>query len=198
MSTSSFEKDSFGWQLQQLQQRLEEWWELQTNELGKKIPNVPLFDSEILWKIIEIVFWTIIGLFAIWILWQVWLQLRQYLYNLGSQNSQSAQRKRRLSKELSVADWLARSQKFQQQGNYREACICLYQAMLQQLSDREIIPHQPSRTDGEYLQLIQQLPQSRPYIFLLMTHQILCFSSIEATPSILKECQQAYREIETG
>ncbi|NEQ27810.1 MAG: DUF4129 domain-containing protein, partial [Microcoleus sp. SIO2G3] len=98
--------------------------------------------------------------------------------------------------ELSVAGWLERSQKFQQQGNYQEACLCLYRAMLQRLNDAGIAPHQSSRTDGEYLQLIRQLPQPQPYQTLLMTHQQLCFSNTEASPSVFEQCQQAYREIE--
>jgi hypothetical protein len=72
-------------------------------------------------------------------------------------------------------------------------------AMLQRLNDTGIVQHEPSRTDGEYLQLlIQQLPQPRPYQTLLMTHQQLCFSNVEASPSLFEQCQQAYREIEAS
>jgi hypothetical protein len=68
--------------------------------------------------------------------------------------------------------------------------------MLQRLNDTGIVKDQPSRTDGEYLQLVQQLPQPQPYQTLLITHQELSFSNAEASPSLFDECQQAYREIE--
>jgi hypothetical protein len=51
MSESSFDKTNLGWQLRQLQQRIQEWWELKTPQ---NIPNVKLpswFDSLILWAI---------------------------------------------------------------------------------------------------------------------------------------------------
>ncbi|MEG4005235.1 hypothetical protein QUA41_00410 [Microcoleus sp. Pol11C1] len=52
---------------------------------------------------------------------------------------------------MSVAKWLLRSQKLQQQGKYRQACRCLYLAALQPLNDAGTAIHQPSPTDGEYL-----------------------------------------------
>ncbi|MGB3204593.1 MAG: DUF4129 domain-containing protein, partial [Crinalium sp.] len=97
--------------------------------------------------------------------------------------------------ELTVSDWLKRSQTFQRQGNYAEACRCLYMAMLQQLNDSGIVPHQPSRTDGEYLQLIQDLPQYRSYETLLTTHQKACFGNTEIRAVEFEQCQQAYRAI---
>jgi hypothetical protein len=115
---------------------------------------------------------------------------------LRNQLSESADKARTQNSEVLIANWLQRSQKFQQQGNYREACLCLYKAMLQRLNDTGIVKDQPSRTDGEYLQLVQQLPQPQPYQTLLITHQKLCFSNAEASPSLFDECQQAYREIE--
>ncbi|MEG3972103.1 MULTISPECIES: hypothetical protein [unclassified Microcoleus] len=59
------------------------------------------------------------------------------------------------------------TQKLQQQGKYRQACRCLYMALLQRLNDAGTVVYQPRRTDGEYLQLIQQLPQPVSYETLI-------------------------------
>lgn len=200
MSTGSFDKNSLGWQLFQLQQRVGEWWEFQTYRFMPKLPNVSLpswLSSPLLWTIVKIAFWLLLALLLSWVAVQIMRRFSPYFYSLKNQLSEASEQAKMPNRELTISDWLKQSQKFQQQGNYREACLCLYKAMLQRLNDSGIAPHQPSRTDGEYLQLVQQLPKSSPYQILIMTHQQLCFSNIEASPSIFEECQQAYREIES-
>jgi hypothetical protein len=200
MPTGSFEKTSFGWQLSQLQQRVGEWWELQTSRFAPNLPDVSVpswLDSPLMWTIAKAAFWVILALLLSWAALQIMRLLSPYFYTLTNQLSQPADRVTKTSdSELSVAKWLQRSQKFQQQGNYREACLCLYRAMLQRLNDTGLVPHQSSRTDGEYLQLIQQLPKPTPYQTLLVTHQELCFSNTEASRSVFDQCQEAYREID--
>ncbi|CAA9242792.1 hypothetical protein AVDCRST_MAG92-1605 [uncultured Coleofasciculus sp.] len=137
-----------------------------------------------------------LALLLSWTALQIMRRLSPYFYSLTNQIKQSADNTKLLDKDLSIARWLQQAQKFQQQGNYRDACLCLYKAMLQRLNDSGVVLHQPSRTDGEYLQLVQQLPQSQPYQTLIMTHQELCFSNTEASLSLFEQCQQAYREIE--
>jgi hypothetical protein len=68
-------------------------------------------------------------------------------------------------------------------------------ALLQQLNDNGIALHQPSRTDGEYLRLTQDLPQEQAYELLLLVHEQLCFGDREISQPVFEECQQAYREI---
>jgi hypothetical protein len=200
MATGAFEKNSFGWQLGQLQQRLGEWWELQRSRFSPNLPKVSLpswFDSPILELITKTVFWLLLALLLSWAALKIMRLLHPYFYSFTNQLNQSADKATKISSgELSVTQWLQRSQKFQQQGNYREACLCLYRAMLQRLNDTGIAKAQPSRTDGEYLQLVQQLPQPTPYQTLLMTHQQLCFSKTEASRSDFEQCLQAYQEIE--
>lgn len=197
MPANAFEKNNLGWQLRQLRQRVSEWFELKTSQTFSDISLPPWWDWPILQFIAKVVAFTTLALLLSWIIWQLWQLLRPYIYSLRTQRRQPADRAARTeSRELSVAAWLQRSSKFQQQGNYREACRCLYMAMLQRLHDRGIAPHASSRTDGEYLQLIQQLPQPRPYQTLFVTHQRLCFSQAEASRSVFDQCQQAYREIE--
>ena len=202
MPAGSFEKNNWGWQLSQLQQRFGEWWELQTTRFSPDIPNMSVpswLKSPLLWLIVKAAFWVLLAFLLCWAAVQVMRSLSPYFYSLRNQLNQSADKATKTSaSESSVAGWLQRSQKFQQQGNYREACLCLYMAMLQRLNDTGVAPHQLSRTDGEYLQLIQLLPQPQPYQTLLMTHQELCFSHTEASPSVFEQCQQAYREIEAS
>lgn len=199
MAMGSFEKNSLGWQLYQMRQRLGEWWELKTSQTLSNMSLPSWITAPILEKIIKFIFWVILGLLVIWIVWQLWQLLYPYLYTLKNQRIQLTNSATTpLVRELSVTDWWQRSQKFQQQGNYREACICLYRAMLQQLNDTGIAKHQASRTDGEYLKVIQQLPQPNPYQTLLTIHQQLCFSKTEASPRMFEQCQQAYRDIKTS
>jgi hypothetical protein len=155
------------------------------------------WDSPILQKLVKTAFWVILGLLLIWVGWQMWQRFHLSIYSLTNPlNQATGKGSRTPAQELSVATWLQRSQKLQQQGNYREACRCLYMAMLQRLNDSGLAPHHSSRTDGEYLQLVQQLSQPQPYQTLIMTHQRLCFSNAEVSSAVFEQCQQAYREIE--
>ncbi|MFW6359559.1 MAG: DUF4129 domain-containing protein [Chroococcales cyanobacterium] len=195
---TEYQKESLGWQLRLLQQRLGEWWELKTSRIN--IPDIPgpsWLDSPIWGVVARAFFWIALTVLICWVILQMMEMITPYLHQWKQQlNSSVANRTATTSfKDLSVGEWLRRSQKFQQQGNYREACFCLYQAMLQHLHSAGLIPHQSSRTDGEYLKLVQQLPQAQLYQTILMTHQQLCFSNIEASNAMFEECQQAYQAI---
>jgi Domain of unknown function (DUF4129) len=195
MSESSFEKTNFSWQLGQWQQQVQEWWEVQT---APNLPNVKFpswLASPIWWAIAQAIFWVIVALLAVWASWQIWELLRFYIHNFQKRNKTTDGRAQTTIKDVSVAEWLLRSQKLQQQGKYRQACRCLYMALLQRLNDAGIALHQPSRTDGEYLQLIQQLPQPVPYETLITIHQQLYFGNAEASASTFEQCQQAYQQI---
>lgn len=200
MSIASFEKTNLVWQLEQKLQQLGEWFELQISRFQPTLPNASLpswLYSPLLWQIINVIFWIMLALLLSWAVLQVMRRLNPYVYNLKNQLKNSTNPAKTSEHNLSIARWLQQAQKFQQKGNYREACLCLYKAMLQRLNDNGLAPHQPSRTDGEYLQLVQQLPQPQPYQTLLITHQQLCFSNTEASSAMFEQCQQAYQEIET-
>jgi hypothetical protein len=200
MSASSFEKTNFGWRLSQLRQEFGEWWEFQTSQFRPNIPQLSVpswFNSPLLNLLAKVIFGIIVALLLTWVGWLLWRGLRPYILSFIHQlKSSTPQTTPTPTQDLSVTRWLQRSQKFQQQGNYREACRCLYMAMLQRLHDKGLVPHQSSRTDGEYLRIIQQLPQPQPYQTLLNTHQQLCFSHTEISSTIFEQCQQAYREID--
>lgn len=199
---AAFEKNNLGWQLNQLQQKIGEWWELQLSKWKINLPEIPdnqvlpWLDSQLSQAFAKIGFWVVLAILLGWIGLKITRLARFYLYSGQNQQPQTVISNSKRDTLLSVAQWLARSQQFQQQGNYQDACLCLYQAMLQQLNDTGIAPHQNSRTDGEYLQIIEQLPRPLPYQTLLITHQQLCFGNAQATPTLLETCKQAYREIE--
>jgi Domain of unknown function (DUF4129) len=189
--SGSFEKNSPEWQLHLLQQRLGEWLERLFGATDRaRLPNWSLPE----W-IMRLLFWVIAGLLIGWLSWQVYQLARPYFRAMTiTQTGQSDRRS--AGSPLTVAAWLQRSRTFAQQGNYREACRALYMAALQRLNDAEPIPHEPSRTDGEYLQIVQALPRSAPYQVLIRTHEQLCFDNADISVDAFDRCQQAYREIE--
>lgn len=193
MTTGEFEKTNWRWQLEQFQQQVGEWIALQLSRFQSTLPNLPEWSLP-KWSLdlIRAIALLISGLLLIWLGWQLWRLLEFYLYAFSSKTGKLAGTTTKSS--ISLEAWLKRSQIYFSQGNYREACRCLYMAMLQRLHERGIV-HQPSRTDGEYLQLVQQLPQSGSYQTLIAIHQQLCFDNTEILPETFAQCQQAYREI---
>ncbi|GAX41780.1 hypothetical protein NIES4075_27770 [Tolypothrix sp. NIES-4075] len=201
MSTS-FEKTSWSWQLSVLRQQVGEWVEYQLSRLKLDFPQLPYgwsIDNSWLGKLLNFVFWLLLGLFLIWLGWRLWQVFSPYLYaKLRARNTANSLLKIRDS-DLSVSGWLARSQGFYHQNNYREAIRCLYLAMLQHLHDTTIVPHKFSRTDGEYLQLLQsKVTPMQPYETLITTHEQLCFDDTEISLENYQQCQEAYREIGNG
>jgi len=198
MSDIVFKQNSLGWRFRLLQQRITEWWEWQTSRLADNAPDFPILDLDAEWirLLIKILLWSIFAAILVWLIWQLWLLFRPYVRTWQKQQQQSRKlSNRQLVLELSVNQWLERSQDFQKQRDYRQAIFCLYQAMLQQLSDRDIIPNSSTRTDREYLRLIRQ-SQITPlpsYKLLLNTHEKLCFTNQDADESLWQECQQAFQ-----
>jgi Domain of unknown function (DUF4129) len=196
--SAAFEKNSLDWQVQQISRRVGEWFERVF--VVPNLPNLP--DAPKWWfpeRLLQVAFWTIVVFASIWLGWQIWRLLSVYL-NLSNPND--ARWLNRPSKgeedDRSVAAWIRQMQEFQRQGNYREACRVLYMAMLQRLNDTKLLPHQASRTDGEYLQVVQQLPQAQSYRTLISTHEQLCFGNATLSSEELLTCQRAYQEIEQG
>jgi hypothetical protein len=195
MSIDTFDKNSLRWQFAQWQQQLQEWWEGQTLSF---LPQIYLPDSNIpyLWEFIKLVFGLFLLALIVWASWQFWQRFSPLFYRL-TQNCRIFPLKSDFSlRKTSVKmDGLTRSRQFQSQGNYKEACVCLYFAILQALDEKNIIRDDPSRTDGEYLSLLEKSTPSRPYQFLLKVHEELSFGNREASTSLVAECQKAYQEI---
>lgn len=194
MSVQDFETSNLDWQLQKIWQQLSEWVELQLSGFGNRLGIPDWVPTP--W-VVELTFWVIVSLLVVWMGWQLvyrfYPALRQWNVQVQRSLNQPSDA-RNLSK--TIQDWLRQAQKWQQLGNYREACRALYMAMLQQLNDTQQIPHAASRTDGEYLTLVRQLPDARSYQTLIQVHEQLCFSDTPITSEIFQQCQQAFRQIE--
>ncbi|NEO63809.1 MAG: hypothetical protein F6J98_26630, partial [Moorea sp. SIO4G2] len=139
MSTGSFEKNSLDWQLQLLQRQFGEWWELTMSQVSLEQPQGSLPSwllSPILGQVIRITFWLLVVIILSWLGVRLLRGLHPYIISYYQQLTQAANRvTKRPVPELSVVNWWERSQNYQQQGNYTEACRCLYMGMLQQLHD---------------------------------------------------------------
>ncbi|MDJ0846497.1 DUF4129 domain-containing protein [Crocosphaera sp.] len=200
MSDISVETNNLGWQIAQWQQRLSERWELMGRKLGENLADIPFpswLDSPLIRVVSHLVFWGVIAGLLIWITWKGQQWVKWYRRKLKSRNHQTTFPNVSERIQASSADyWIIQARKAQQQGNYQQACQFLYQGMLQQLHERKIVPHQSSRTDGEYGKLIAKMPQPQPYQQLLQIHQELCFGDFSASMSVLETCWQAYNKIE--
>lgn len=191
MVTATDEKTNWIWQTEKLFQQLSEWYELKVSLDPANNGNISLPLE--LGKPLLIFFLMILGLLSIY---------------LGSRlrKPSSLFWSRRLARQtlkvsphpltLSAGQWLKRSQDFASQGNYSEACRSLYMATLQQLHERQLIPHQLSRTDRDYITLTSQLPQAEAYRTIFTIHEQLCFAGHSIEAKTFQHCQQAYQHIE--
>ena len=200
MSDISVETNNLGWQISQWQQRLSERWELMGLKLGEHLSDISFpswLDSPLIKGISHLLFWGLIAWLLIWMSWKGQQWIKWYRRKIKSRNRQSiVQNIPETIQGHPVDHWIIKARQAQQQGNYQQACQFLYQAMLQQLHERKIVPHQSSRTDGEYGKLIAKIPQPQPYQQLLQIHQELCFGNCSASMSVVETCWQAYKKIE--
>ena len=195
---SNFEENNWEWQLQQWGQQFGEWWELQTQGLGRRMPQVGLPD----WLknlglpawVYQLILWICLGVILTWLSWQLIRVGIPYLRKIADRSLPSPKSPVKL-KQLKAQKWQERSQKFQAQGNYTEACRCLYFALLQYLDEVGTIPQKDSRTDREYRQLVAPLPHDSLYQILLNTHEELCFGLQTISPEQLAQCHQALETI---
>ncbi|MBS3026978.1 MAG: DUF4129 domain-containing protein [Dolichospermum sp. DET50] len=199
MSTDAFEQTNWAWKFSLLQQQIGEWLEYQFSQFQKTLPALPPGWSISPWlsDLLRILFWLGLGLFVVWIGWRLWQEFNPYIYGwLNAINNSSGSRAKADSRETSIALLLNQAQEFHRQHNYTEACRCLYLAMLQQLHEQAITLQQPSRTDGEYLQLLKSsVTLIQPYQTLITTHEQLCFSNNEILAENYQQCWQAYQQI---
>lgn len=191
MSTAA-EKTSWRWQLEQIQQQVSEWIEvkLRSNDRDLQLDSLPSWLGPLLVRLM----WLILAGIVIWIgyrivypYWQSWLA--------RSNRSQSTQ-DRSSEKVYTVAELLAQSQQFQQTGDYTQASRWLYLAMLQRLNDANLISHQFSRTDREYLQLLRTVPVANMGEMLVAIHEQVHFGDRTISSEDFDRCQQAYRQME--
>ncbi len=191
--TNSFEKTSWQWQLEQLKQQLTEWIEVKLRSIDLPSNNwLAPWVGELLIKLAWLILLAIICWFGYRVIYPYWQ--KRINKNLRTQTGfeQSP------IQLYSVTELLTRSQELQNAGDYTQASRWLYLALLQRLSDADLIPHQPSRTDREYLKLLQTFPSIESGEVLISTHEQLQFSNMIVTSADFDRCQQAYGRIEAA
>jgi hypothetical protein len=196
VSKAIYEKDNFWWRVGKSQQMLGEWWENSFKDtLGDR--SLPSWLGDFLWEAAKILSWVLVAFLLVFIIWKISPLFRNYLSELMRQikPKKTINRSKKI-REISVADWWQKAQNFQASGNYTEAIFCLYSGTLQQLNDRGIATNLPSRTDGEYLKVLDRLLRSRSYQILLNVHQDLCFGGTRADLNLWQRCCQAYQDLE--
>ncbi len=191
MSVST-EKTSWRWQLEQLQQQLGEWIEvkLRSNDRDLQLDIFPPWLGALLVRLT----WFVLAGLIIWFGYRV---IYPYLQKWIERNKQSNLMLDVVSvPAYTVVELLSKSQKFQRDGDYTQASRWLYLAMLQQLNDANLIPHQFSRTDREYLQLLRTVPIIDVGEILVSIHEQLHFGNKQIEIADFDRCQQAYQQIE--
>jgi len=191
---SSIQQNSLPWQLRQAGKNLSEWIQLRLS--GWEPPSsdpVPTFTFPA-W-LGQFLFWLLVIGVVGWLAWLIVQLLDRYRDYRSDRPSQPRVDFMAPPEQHTVAAWLRQAQQFEREGNWREACRALYMATLQLLHDREWIPHQPSRTDGEYIQAIQTLKQPRPLQVLIRTHERSLFGGASLASDNVQRCRQAYEEI---
>lgn len=195
MAAGSFEKTNLDWQIHQIQQRIDEWTERLLSRVHFPGDNTKAWDLPEQFK--QTLFWLMLLGFVGWALWQLYQLLQPYWQRIEWSRSFKRQTAAQVEIERSIADWLEQAQRARQQENYREACRALYMAMLQRLNDQNLIRQEPSRTDGEYLSLMQMLDRPlQPYQVLIGTHEQICFGDRPISLEMFDRCWQAYQEID--
>jgi len=190
-STTEFARNGIGWQVQLLQRRVGEWWELQRTRV--ELPEPPAASGEWAEAIARAVFWVTVALLAVWTLGQLWRLLAPFLRDLARASGVEAAASP--SRSLSATRWRTRARAAAARGDYRLGVLCLYRAMLQQLEGKGI-EGDPSRTDGEYWRLLRTRPAAASYQTLLVAHQQVCFGRADATRSLYDRCWQAFAELD--
>ncbi|NET02130.1 MAG: DUF4129 domain-containing protein [Sphaerospermopsis sp. SIO1G2] len=198
MNEEAFEKTNWNWQFHLFQQRVGEWVDYQFSNFQQDLPKLPDWSiSPEVWNLLKILFWVILGAFIIWVIWRLWQELSPYIETWLARlnNSQTSANKINYHQQ-SLKVLIKKAEEFYQQSNYKEACRYLYLAMLQQLHDKAIILQQPSRTDGEYLELLTStINPIQAYETLITTHEQLCFSDHQIRVDNYQQCQQAYQDL---
>jgi hypothetical protein len=189
---NSAEKTSWRWQLEQIQQQLGEWIEvkLRSDDRDLQLDIFPTWLGPLLIRLT----WLVLGGLLIWfgyrIIYPYW---RRWL---AANRPQTLAVDPSLEKLYTVAELLAKSQEFQRNSDYTQASRWLYLAMLQRLNDANLIPHQFSRTDREYLQLLSAVPTIDIGAILVSIHEQLHFGNERVSIADFDRCQQAYQQIE--
>ena len=190
MSTAA-EKTSWRWQLEQLQQQLGEWIEVKFRSNDRDL-NFDIFPPW-LWPLLVKLVWLSLAGLVFWFSYRV---IYPYLQQVVWRTKQPKPELVQPVQVFTVDELLAKSQQFQREGDYTQASRWLYLAMLQRLNDANLIPHQDSRTDREYINVLSTVPIVNVGEILVSMHEQLHFGNRQIASEDFDRCQRAYRQIE--
>jgi hypothetical protein len=186
------EKTNWRWQLEQLQQQFGEWLEVKLRSDDRDL-QADIFPAWLGALLIRLT-WLVLASLVIWFGYRV---LYPYLKRWLEQNNRSKSPLDLASVPVyTLAELIAKSQQFQLDRDYTQASRWLYLAMLQRLNDANLIPHQFSRTDREYIHLLRTVPIIDVGEILVSIHEQLHFGNRMIEIEDFDRCQQAYRQIE--
>lgn len=200
MSDNIYKTNSLVWQGRRLQRQGSEWLQYQLGRVDIDLPDVP----DWAWSeaVARAIFWTVVCGLSAWLLWLIYLMLEQPLREWWAKDRpwvKLGDRPPVPPESRSPYYWWTQALRLGQQGNYGDACRALYRATLQQLHDRQVLLHDLSRTDGEYLdglsQRLEVATLPRPYQLVIVTHERLTFGGAVASAEIFSQCRSAYEEI---
>jgi hypothetical protein len=193
---STAEKTSWRWQLEQLQRQLGEWIEvkLRSDDRDLQLDIFPAWLGPLLVRITWLVLAGLLLWFGYRVIYPYWRQWKKA--NKQPTSALDLDAGAIALPIYTTAELLAKSQQFQLDRDYTQASRWLYLAMLQRLNDANLIPHQLSRTDREYRNLLSHLPSVDAGAILVSMHERLHFGNEQMTSADFDRCQQAYRQID--
>ena len=191
---SSIQQSSLPWVVRQAGKNLSEWIQLRLSQWEPQDSAPPPTFEFPAW-LGPLFFWLLVIGVVFWLAWLLIQLLDRYLNGRSDRETQPRVDFIAPPEQHTLSTWLRRAHQFEREGNWQEACRALYMAALQLLHDREWIPHQPSRTDGEYLHAIQTLKQPRPMQVLIRTHERSLFGGEPLAADNVQRCRQAYEEV---
>jgi hypothetical protein len=200
MASDRFEKNSIGWQLQQVKQSVGEAIEqfLSNLRLNPQSPDPKAKPPNIDWN--WLAYWryflvtVVILLLVVWLVWWLWPIARGAIERWQQREGpmEPGQQVPQRSASLLLQD----ARDYSGRGNYREACRALYLATLQQLNDRKILQHQLSRTDGEYARMVEPLNTAQAHQTILNIHEQITFRPGPVDAATFEACERAYGAID--
>ncbi|NJM49414.1 MAG: DUF4129 domain-containing protein [Alkalinema sp. RU_4_3] len=200
MASVRFEKNSIGWQLQQVKQSVGEAIEqfLSNLRLNPNPPKPNAKPTNIDWN--WLAYWryflvtVVVLLLVVWLVWWLGPIVRGAVGRWQARENPQGPGPQVPTRSAGLLIQDARD--YGARGNYREACRALYLATLQQLNDRKILQHQLSRTDGEYGRLVEPLNTAEAHRTILNIHEQITFRPGPVDAATFKACEQAYGEID--
>jgi hypothetical protein len=194
MAPGSHQSNTPGWQIRQAVRQFQEWLEYQFSRVDLEGPDLPQWS----WPadLARGLFWALVVGLGLWLSWLLYRAIWAYWQTRQRGAAAQVSAPAAAAEARSALAWWREANALAQAGQYRAACRALYLAALQKLHEQHRLTFDLSRTDGEYLQVLGQAPQDRPYVLLIRTHERNEFGNATVSEETYQRCRQAYREID--